>query len=157
MLHISFPGVVYSKPESPAAIRRALMLLEDRLRELETPPSGGRRRGERTAQPSNGDDPVARDVSGERDASPASAGTEQPKDSGSLNGALKPGRWFRERWPRVSLPSGERLIPRSLEELRGLVAQHGIRPHKRGDAAMLLWQVRHRLGLDVDIVGRPPD
>ena len=35
------------------------------------------------------------------------------------------------------------------DALRDLLRSRGLTPHPRGDASMLLWQVRNRLGLNV--------
>ena len=61
--------------------------------------------------------------------------------------------WFSDRFPRITLEDGTVQIPRSLEELKGMLRARGITPHPRGDASMLLWQVRNRLKLKVETVG----
>ena len=61
--------------------------------------------------------------------------------------------WFSDRFPRITLEDGSVQIPRSLEELKGMLQARGITPHPRGDASMLLWQVRNRLKMKVETVG----
>ena len=61
--------------------------------------------------------------------------------------------WFSDRFPRITLEDGSVQVPRSLEELKGMLRARGITPHPRGDASMLLWQVRNRLKLNVETVG----
>ena len=61
--------------------------------------------------------------------------------------------WFSDRFPRITLEDGSVQVPRSLEELKGILRVRGITPHPRGDASMLLWQVRNRLKLNVETVG----
>jgi hypothetical protein len=39
-----------------------------------------------------------------------------------------------------------------LDALKELLKNRGLQPHPRGDASMLLWQVRNRLVLTVDRV-----
>jgi hypothetical protein len=60
-----------------------------------------------------------------------------------------------DRWPRARLATGEQVVFHSAEDLKFFLQQHGLSPHKRGDASMLLWQVRQRLNMPVDIVSRP--
>ena len=61
-------------------------------------------------------------------------------------------RWFHDQLPRITLPDGAQVTPRSLDELKALLRDRGLTPHPRGDASMLLWQVRNRLGGTVETV-----
>ena len=61
-------------------------------------------------------------------------------------------RWFHDRFPQVTLEDGSARTIASLEELRELLRSRGLQPHPRGDASMLLWQVRNRLNLGVEAV-----
>ncbi len=61
-------------------------------------------------------------------------------------------RWFRGQFPRVIFEDGSSRVMQSLDELKDLLRSRGLQPHPRGDASMLLWQVRNRLGLSVDQV-----
>ena len=61
-------------------------------------------------------------------------------------------RWFHDQLPRINLPDGAQVTPRSLDELKALLRDRGLTPHPRGDASMLLWQVRNRLGGIVETV-----
>lgn len=58
------------------------------------------------------------------------------------------GRWFRDRFLEVRLSDGKISVLRSLDELKSFIGQHGLTPHPRGDASMLIWQLRNRLGLE---------
>ena len=164
MLQISFSGVSYQRGETPQSLRMAIQLLHERLLELEADMAGsnGRHvsdirassltRASGPASPAeapsaNGSVGVTVQKSGEGAASDA-------KKDGGVSGG---GRWFADRWTKVTLRSGEVVIPRTVDELKGLVEKQGLRPHKRGDASMLLWQVKERLGLNVESVGRPSD
>ena len=61
-------------------------------------------------------------------------------------------RWFQVQLPRITLEDGSQVTPHSLEELKELLRSRGLTPHPRGDAPMLLWQVRNRLGGTVEAV-----
>ena len=58
-------------------------------------------------------------------------------------------RWFRGQVPVVYFEDGPSQVMQSLDALKDLLRSRGLTPHPRGDASMLLWQVRNRLGLDV--------
>lgn len=58
-------------------------------------------------------------------------------------------RWFRGQLPVVTFEDGTSRVMESLDALKALLSSRGLRPHPRGDASMLLWQVRNRLGLAV--------
>jgi hypothetical protein len=62
----------------------------------------------------------------------------------------KRGRWFITQFPLVTMDDGSKVILKSLEELRDILTDRGLQPHPRGDASMLLWQVRNRLGFHVE-------
>ena len=76
---------------------------------------------------------------------PASAAPEAP---------ARRARWFRGQFPRVTFEDGSSRVLESLDALKELLQSRGLQPHPRGDASMLLWQVRNRLGLSVDQVDR---
>ena len=61
-------------------------------------------------------------------------------------------RWFRGQLPVVYFEDGSSRVMESLDALKDLLRSRGLTPHPRGDASMLLWQVRNRLGLSVDQV-----
>ena len=139
-------------PETPHYLEVAARLLEARRRELEeaqapgTPPMAADRLG--TTPPS----PIA---------SPPTVSTPSvfprfPVSPGFQATPRPPARrahWFSDRFPRITLEDGSVQIPRSLEELKGMLRARGITPHPRGDASMLLWQVRNRLKMKVETVG----
>ena len=58
-------------------------------------------------------------------------------------------RWFRGQLPVVYFEDGSSRVMESLDALKDLLRSRGLTPHPRGDASMLLWQVRNRLNLDV--------
>ena len=62
-------------------------------------------------------------------------------------------RWFTDRFPEITMEDGSKAVIRSLGELRLLLESRGLTPHPRGDASMLLWQIRNRLRLRVEPVG----
>jgi hypothetical protein len=61
-------------------------------------------------------------------------------------------RWFHVPFPQITYEDGSTQIIPSLDALKELLKNRGLQPHPRGDASMLLWQVRNRLGLTVDRV-----
>lgn len=58
-------------------------------------------------------------------------------------------RWFRGQLPVVHFEDGSSRVMESLDALKDLLRSRGLTPHPRGDASMLLWQVRNRLNLSV--------
>ena len=62
---------------------------------------------------------------------------------------LRRARWFRGQFPVVTFEDGSTRVMQSLDALKDLLRTRGLTPHPRGDASMLLWQVRNRLGLTV--------
>lgn len=64
-------------------------------------------------------------------------------------------RWFHDQFPQITFEDGSTQVIQSLDALKELLRNRGLQPHPRGDASMLLWQVRNRLGLTVDQVDRP--
>ena len=62
---------------------------------------------------------------------------------------LRRARWFRGQFPVVTFEDGSTRVMQSLDALKDLLRSRGLTPHPRGDASMLLWQVRNRLGLTV--------
>jgi hypothetical protein len=63
-------------------------------------------------------------------------------------------RWFHDQFPQVTFEDGSTQVIPSLNALKELLRNRGLQPHPRGDASMLLWQVRNRLGLTVEQVTR---
>lgn len=61
-------------------------------------------------------------------------------------------RWFHDQFPQITYEDGSTQVIPSLDALKELLKNRGLQPHPRGDASMLLWQVRNRLGLTVDRV-----
>ena len=148
-LHLSIGDVLLQAPETVQYLDVAAQLLEMRRRELEAgvpgvvqqptpaPPRPGPRETDTV--------PAAEAVS----RPPAPAPTP-PAPEGSRS-SRRP-RWFHDQLPQVALADGSTRVLRSLEELRDLLQEHGLQPHPRGDASMLLWQVRNRLRLAVEPV-----
>jgi len=64
-------------------------------------------------------------------------------------------RWFLDQWPLITLEDGSFHNPKSTADLKELIKSRGLTPHPRGDASMLLWQVRNRLQLLVETVPSP--
>jgi len=63
-------------------------------------------------------------------------------------------RWFHAQFPQITFEDGSTQVIPSLDALKELLRNRGLQPHPRGDASMLLWQVRNRLGLTVEQVTR---
>ena len=88
-------------------------------------------------------------------------GTSNPSaipEKGLVDGAeatrepVRRARWFTDRFPEITMEDGSKAVIRSLRELRLLLESRGLTPHPRGDASMLLWQIRNRLRLRVEPV-----
>ncbi|MQF82876.1 hypothetical protein FIM02_01785 [SAR202 cluster bacterium AD-802-E10_MRT_200m] len=56
-------------------------------------------------------------------------------------------RWFLDQFPVITLEDGSFHNPKSTADLKELITSRGLTPHPRGDASMLIWQVRNRLKL----------
>ena len=137
-INVIIGDVSFSAPESPEHLDIALRLLEIRRKELEP------------------------------DAINDSGHTQSTSESNVMNERLelirsvdasvpspRRNRWFRDQFPRITLADGSIRTLNSIEELRDLLRRHGLQPHSRGDASMLLWQVRNRLGYSVEPVPVP--
>ena len=61
-------------------------------------------------------------------------------------------RWFHDQFPKITFEDGSTRVIPSLDALKELLKDRGLQPHPRGDASMLLWQVRNRLRLAVEQV-----
>ena len=61
-------------------------------------------------------------------------------------------RWFIDHFPKITFHDNSTQVISSLNGLKDLIRKNGLQPHPRGDASMLLWQVRNRLGLTVERV-----
>jgi hypothetical protein len=134
VIQVSFGETLLKAPETPAYVDVALRLLEARRREL----AQGRQ-----DQPSS-------DSQGYHTAHlPSSAVPSRPV---ATPPPPRRGRWFVSQLPSVQQPDGSRVVLRSLEELREFLRARGLAPHPRGDASVLLWQVRNRLRLPVEAV-----
>lgn len=72
-----------------------------------------------------------------------------PPPSAAEEAPARRARWFRGQLPVVTFEDGTSQVMESLDALKNLLSSRGLRPHPRGDASMLLWQVRNRLGLTV--------
>lgn len=158
MLQVTYPGVVYQGVETADSLRAAIAMLQARVLELE-----GGNRADRPIAGGAGGGKARRRRGPSASAAPRGV-TSGPKDvlqqSEQEGGLLAPmqragKRWFVNQWPRIALTSGERTIPRTLDDLKTFLRARGLKPHPRGDASMLLWQVRDRLRLAVEPAPRP--
>lgn len=164
MLHVSFPGGVYQGPETVSSLSVAIEMLQERIAELQGSERGARRGIAGTAN-GRGDDSRTSSRAARRAKSngadlstgwPGVISTGGETLGGLVSAPRKAGkRWFVNQWPRIALSTGERTIPRTLDDLKAFLKGKGLEPHPRGDASMLLWQVRERLGLAVEPVTRP--
>ena len=136
-------------PETPHYLEVAARLLEARRRELQeaqSPAPAAAAPGSTAAPPiAPPAPPTTPSVFPRFPATPAFQATPRPP--------VRRAHWFSDRFPRITLEDGSVQIPRSLEELKGMLRARGITPHPRGDASMLLWQVRNRLKMRVETVG----
>jgi hypothetical protein len=144
MLELTIGEVVLKVPETPQYLRLAMHLLEVRRYELEGDVS---LTSKTLAAPE--ELPVELPVEDSVTTRPArlSSPTTLPQERRL--------RWFSMQYPRISLEDGDIVTPTSAEELKEFIRSRGLRPHPRGDASMLLWQVRDRLKLQVDSVPHP--
>ncbi len=141
-------------PETPHYLEVAARLLEARRREIEAEQSPAAAADVPDAAPAAPirPSPVA--------ASPIATTPSiiprfplAPSYQAAPRPPVRRAHWFSDRFPRITLEDGSVQIPRSLEELKGMLRARGITPHPRGDASMLLWQVRNRLKMKVETVG----
>ena len=143
-------------PETPHYLELALRLLEARLAELRdgaapavppTPPPA-------SPPPSSSAPPQHQggqvDITTPPQAPPPPSQSLPRTPQAPATG--RRARWFHVQLPRITLEDGGQATPRSLEELKELLRSRGLTPHPRGDASMLLWQVRNRLGGTVEAV-----
>ncbi len=143
-------------PETPQYLEIALRLLETRLSELKgdgqvVTAAGPVLSQERYITPAPMPAPVVTEAPVPETPEPA---TLQPR-SAAPTAPQRRARWFQDQYPRITLSDGAQVTPRSLDELKALLQARGLTPHPRGDASMLLWQVRNRLGGTVESVGDP--
>ncbi|GBD11600.1 hypothetical protein HRbin23_01270 [bacterium HR23] len=136
MLEITFSGGSLRCPETPEYLEVALHLLQV-LRE-QARKSRGAGEGDVVSPPT-----VAA-------PSPPPVSPAPPAPRPTAPGSRV--RWFVTHRPRIQTGPGQVVEPKSLEELKGFLQARGLTPHPRGDASMLLWQVRERLGLPVEAV-----
>jgi hypothetical protein len=169
-----------SAPETPQYLEVALRLLQARLRELQgaAPSPFDAAQGERAQDPPAAAPPPAppslditvqapptsetslAETLGRPDAQQAQGGSfdsaqDKPLGGVAIHESPLQGRrrWFRDQLPRITWADGIQVTPQSLEELKALLRGKGLAPHPRGDASMLLWQVRNRLLGFVEAVG----
>ena len=75
-----------------------------------------------------------------------------PPDNSNSEPTSRRARWFTAQFPKITFQDNSTQVISSLDELKDLIRSNGLQPHPRGDASMLLWQVRNRLGLVVERV-----
>ncbi|MFN3975126.1 MAG: hypothetical protein ACK4K2_07655 [Dehalococcoidia bacterium] len=138
MLEITFSGGALRCPETPEYLEVALHLLQVLREQL------------RAGQPQ----PAPEAVGMPPQPPPAPPPPVVSPGAPSTPHAPSPGRvrWFVTHRPRIQVGPGQVVEPATLEELKGFIQSRGLTPHPRGDASMLVWQVRERLGLRVEAV-----
>lgn len=138
MLEITFSGGSLRCPETPEYLEVAMHLLQVLREQLRA--GQPQRPGEAVAMPPQ--------------PSPAPPAPSAPSEAPPVSRPSPPGRvrWFVTHRPRIQVGPGQVVEPATLEELKGFIQARGLTPHPRGDASMLLWQVRERLGLPVEAV-----
>jgi len=140
VVRLSFGKVLLEVPEAIKYLDVAIQLLETRRAELSSSSGSG------GSIPS--DDVVEKSREQYVPMVPSNP-AENPHDYPSIGGR---GRWFHNRLPQVQLRDGSKRTIESLEQLKEFLRSHGLTPHPRGDASMLLWQVRNRLLFTVEPV-----
>ena len=98
-------------------------------------------------------EPVPVESSASEEPPPPALPSPEPSPTAPVAEApARRARWFRGQLPVVNFEDGTSRVMDSLDALKDLLRSRGLTPHPRGDASMLLWQVRNRLGLSVDQV-----
>ncbi len=139
-------------PETPLYLALAAQVLEVRRQELQE------RGGGTISSPEASTVPVETPASTQQATTPVSQPVveETPSSTQQVTAALTPpvrrARWFHDQFPQITFEDGTKQVIPSLDALKELLRSRGLQPHPRGDASMLLWQVRNRLGLTVDRV-----
>ncbi|MBI2935486.1 MAG: hypothetical protein HYY31_01535 [Chloroflexi bacterium] len=134
-MHVQLQQVEFSAPETSHYLRLAIQLLEVRLREVDS------------------DVPlVAPGTAGVSQAEANADGAGGGLEAKGRRPLRRTGRWFVTVLPRITLRQGEQVTVASIDGLRELIKRHGLTPHPRGDASMLLWQVKNRLRFTVESV-----
>ena len=146
-------------PETPHYLEVAARLLEARRREIEAEeaPDPVADRPDAAPAPPAASSPIASSPFAPSPVATSPSITPRfpfaPSYPATPRPPVRRAHWFSDRFPRITLEDGSVQVPRSLEELKGILRVRGITPHPRGDASMLLWQVRNRLKLNVETVG----
>jgi len=140
-LKIVLFGAELKAPETLEYLNLAIQLIEIRKREIE-----------QSFDPIKS---VENTLSSFR-TKPISVSTEVMQDT-TINQISRTsrGRWFLDQWPVITLEDGSFRNPKSTDDLKELIKSRGLTPHPRGDASMLLWQVRNRLQLLIETVPSP--
>ena len=150
IFQLSLAEVEFRAPETPHYLELALQLLEARLKELQAteprPQPESIPESSPTVTTNSLEEGREIDLGGSQKKHPSSPLPIQRQAPGRRT------RWFQIQLPQINLPDNSQTTPRSLEELKELLRAHGLSPHPRGDASMLLWQVRNRLGGIVEAV-----
>ena len=138
MLQVTFGDVTFSAPETSRFLSIAIDLLNIHKESLT---SGNKTKPVYDPASESEDGMISKDIKSQTDGEHSGERGVKPK-----------GRWFVKYKPKISLPDGEFEIPDNLEQLKAFIASKGLTPHPRGDASMLLWQVRNRLKLQVEAI-----
>jgi hypothetical protein len=132
-------------PETPLYLALAAQVLEVRRQELQE-------RGVGTiSSPGVGAVPVETPAPTQEATAPVTQPVAAPAPA-PVTAATPPtrrARWFHDQFPQITFEDGSTQVMPSLDALKELLRNRGLQPHPRGDASMLLWQVRNRLGLTV--------
>lgn len=156
-------------PETPLYLALAAQVLEVRRQELQegvsvTLPTPGTAAGSVQSPSPTPAEPavspvatpeVTAPVTQQAPPSPAPVVSETPQAAAPVTPATPPARrarWFHDQFPKITFEDGSTQVMQSLDALKELLRNRGLQPHPRGDASMLLWQVRNRLGLAVEQV-----
>ena len=154
---LTLGAVSFKAPETPLYLALAAQVLEVRRQELEdrgvgtlSSPEPSSVSADTPPQTQEVTSPVTQPVV-EQASSPVQQVTA-PVTQPAVAPTARRARWFHDQFPQITYEDGSTRIIPSLDALKELLKNRGLQPHPRGDASMLLWQVRNRLGLTVDRV-----
>ena len=149
-------------PETPLYLALAAQVLEVRRQELEERGVGTRSSPDASAvsveTPTPTQEvtaPVTQPIVEQTPASSQQVTSPVTQPAAPVTAPTPPARrarWFHDQFPQITYEDGSTQVIPSLDALKDLLKNRGLQPHPRGDASMLLWQVRNRLGLTVDRV-----
>ena len=154
LFELTLGEVSLKAPETPLYLSLAAQVLEVRRQELQenvtdTPSSSSLSTG---SSESSTLIPTTLPVPEQEIADPPKQPQLIVSDNPIAASGSRRGRWFIDQFPKIIFQDNSTQVISSLDGLKDLIRNKGLQPHPRGDASMLLWQVRNRLGLNVERV-----